>query len=334
MAAEIGVVLAQVGTPESADVAAVRRYLRAFLSDVRMIDLPRWRWWPVLHGAVLPIRPRRVLAHYRRIWTDAGSPLLVTMRSVVAGVQLRLGPRFVVAPGLAYGGPSIGEALAGFAAAGISRVVVLPMFPQFSTSTTAAVYDEVMFQALGRPDRGRLPVKSYAPSLRFVPPFFDDPAYVAVLASSVRRQLATGPEPDRFVFSYHGLPRRFVDEGDPYVEHCEATTRLLIDTLGLPEERCEIAYQSRFGREEWTGPSLQERLPGLAAEGVRRPAIVGPGFTVDCLETLHELDIEGRELFAAGGGDPTGFRVLACLNDDPVWLDYLAATLRSNSAGW
>ncbi|OJX68403.1 MAG: ferrochelatase [Micrococcales bacterium 73-13] len=334
MSARIGVILGQVGTPRSLDRAEVRRYLKEFLSDDRIIDLPRWRWMPVLHGAVLPTRPKMVGHHFAEIWTEQGSPLLVLSEAQRAGIQQRLGERYRVELGMAYSEPSMARAVARLEEAGIRRIVVLPLFPQYSNSTTASVYDEVMFHALGRSRRKGLPVKKYSPTLRFIHPFHDDPAYIAVLAASVRRQLEAGPEPDRIILSYHGLPRRFDDEGDPYRSQCEETTRLLAEALGWTEGSYEMAYQSRFGRTEWIKPYLQPRLGELHAEGVERPAIISPGFTTDCLETLHELGVEGRELFADGGGDPAGYRAVACLNDEPAWLDYAAGLIARNADGW
>lgn len=334
MSAEIGVILGQVGTPQSLERSEVRRYLKEFLSDERIIDLPRWRWMPLLHGAVLPTRPRMVGHHFAEIWTEQGSPLLVLSQAQREGIQERLGDRYRVELGMAYSEPSMAGAVTRLEQAGIRKIVTLPLFPQYSNSTTASVYDEVMFHALGRSTRRGLPKKKYSPTLRFIHPFYDDPAYITVLAASVRRQLAEGPAPDRIILSYHGLPRRFDDEGDPYKGQCEETTRLLAEALGWPAGSYEMAYQSRFGRTEWIKPYLQPRLGELHREGIERPVIISPGFTTDCLETLHELRIEGRELFEEGGGDPQGYRTLACLNDEPAWLDYAAGLIARNADDW
>lgn len=332
--AEIGVILGQVGTPQSTSRGEVRRYLKEFLSDQRIIDLPGWRWKPILHGVVLPRRPKEVGHFFSEIWTEQGSPLQVISEAQREGIQRRLGTRFRVELGMAYSEPSIGGAVARLEAAGIRKIVVLPMFPQFSTSTTASIYDEVMFHALGRARRRGLPQKKFSPTLRFVHPYYNDPDYVAVLADSIRRGLAEGPEPDRLVISFHGLPKRFIEEGDPYQEQVHETVRLLAAALDLADGDYELGYQSRFGRTEWIKPYLQPRLEELHGAGIERPVIVSPGFTADCLETLHELGIQGRELYEKGGGEGANYRTIGCLNDDAAWLDYAANLISRNADGW
>lgn len=332
--AQIGVILGQVGTPQNLARSEVRRYLKEFLSDQRIIDLPAWRWQPILRGAILPVRPGPVGHHFGEIWTEQGSPLQVISDAQRDGIQRRLGEGYRVELGMAYSEPSIGGAVARLEAAGIRKIVVLPMFPQYSNSTTASIYDAVMFHALGRGKRKGLPVKKFAPTLRFIHPYYDDPDYIAVLADSVRRQLAEGDAPDKLLVSFHGLPKRFVEEGDPYQSQVHETVRLLTEALGLAPEQWELGYQSRFGRTEWIKPYLQPRLEELHGDGVEKPVIVSPGFTADCLETLHELGIQGRELFEKGGGDGAQYRTISCLNDDPAWLDYAAGLIRKNAGGW
>jgi len=335
MSAEIGVVLGQVGSPLSTEVKEIRRYLRHFLSDDRVIDLPRARWLPILHGAVLPFRPRSVSKHFEEIWTEEGSPLLRTSIAQRDGIQDRLGERFRVELGMAYSEPGIAQAVRKLEAEGLRKIITLPLFPQYSNSTTASIYDAVIFETLGRSRRKGLPTKKYSPTLRFVHPYFDDPEYVTVLAANVRRQLDALPHtPDRIILSFHGLPKRFVEEGDPYIDQCHITGALLSRELGWTEDDFEIAFQSRFGRTEWVKPYLQPRLEELHEAGIKAPAIVSPGFTTDCLETLHELGIAGRELFVDGGGDADSYRTLSCLNDDPAWLDYAASLIRKNAVGW
>ncbi len=331
---EIGVILGQVGTPQSLDRAEIRRYLKEFLSDDRVIDLPRWRWMPILHGAVLPVRPGRIGGHYSEIWTEQGSPLQVISNAQRDGLQERLGPRFQVELGMAYSQPSIEGAVSRLEGLGIRKIVVLPMFPQYSNSTTASIYDAVSFHALGRPRKTGLPAKKFSPTLRFIHPYFDDPKYLQVLAANISAQVSRLPNPDHFIFSFHGLPKRFIDEGDPYKAQVEKTVDLLAAELGLSKGSYELGFQSRFGRTEWIRPYLQPRLEELSASGVERPVVISPGFTTDCLETLHELGIEGRELFEKGGGEAANYHTIGCLNDDPAWLDYAAGLISNNAVGW
>ncbi len=332
---KIGVILAQVGTPEAPTKQALKPYLRNFLGDERIIDSPRWWWKPLLHGVILQRRPAAVAKHFEEIWTDKGSPLLITSEKQVRGVQKRLGSRFVVKLGFAYAEPSMNTAMRELHEAGITRIIVLPMFPQYSTTTTASVYDEIMFYALGREKRRGAPIKKYSPALRFVDPFYNDPQYIDVLASSIKQQMKKlAHQPDKILLSYHGIPLSYVTEGDPYPEHCNETTRLIAKKLGWKKDEYKQTYQSRFGRAEWLQPYTQVELPELHGQGVKRPLIIAPAFTTDCLETIHELGIEGAELYAEGGGEEKNLMTLKCLNDDPAFLDYLAQKVESHAGGW
>lgn len=332
---KIGVILAQVGTPDAPTKQALKPYLRAFLSDERIIDSPRWMWLPILHGIVLQRRPVKVAKHFEEIWTDEGSPLLTTSLAQVNGVQKRLGSKFVVKLGFAYAEPGMNTAMQELHEAGITRIITVPMFPQYSTTTTASVYDEIMHHALGRQKRRGKPIKKYSPALRFVEPFYDDPDYIDVLASNIKQQMKKlARTPDKVLLSFHGIPKSYVDEGDPYPEHCETTTRLLVKKLGWKKDQYKMTYQSRFGRAEWLQPYTQIELPELASQGVACPLIIAPGFTTDCLETIHELGIEGAELYAEGGGTEKNLTTLKCLNDDPKFLDYLAQKVSAHAGGW
>ncbi|MGB4762270.1 MAG: ferrochelatase [Candidatus Saccharimonas sp.] len=332
---KIGVILAQVGTPEAPTKEALYPYLRNFLSDERIIDAPRWWWLPLLHGVILRSRPKKIAKHYADIWTKKGSPLLDLSRAQVRGVQKRLGSRYKVVLGFAYVEPSMNSAMKELEEAGISRIVILPLFPQYSTTTTASVYDEIMFHALGRQKRKGKPVKKYSPALRFTPPFYDDPEYMKVLATNLKKQISKlKQKPTRIMISYHGIPKSYVDEGDPYPVQCEETTRLLASAMKWKTDYYMQTYQSRFGRAEWLQPYTQVELPRWVAEGVERPYIISPGFTTDCLETIHELGIEAEELIEEAGGDPSVLGRANCLNDDPAWLDYMAELIRRNANGW
>lgn len=332
---KIGVVLAQVGTPEAPTKQALRPYLKNFLSDERIIDMPRWYWLPILHGIILNRRPAKIARHYKDIWTKKGSPLLVYSQTQVAGVQRRLGNKFKVVLGFAYAEPSMNSAMKELHDEGITRIVVLPLFPQYSTTTTASIYDEIMFYALGREKRRGKPTKKYSPALRFVAPYYNDPRYIKVLAGNLKKQLAAlRHRPDKIMISYHGIPKSYVDEGDPYPLHCQETTRLLQKAMGWKKDEFVMTYQSRFGRAEWLQPYTQIELPGFVQKGIKRPYIISPGFTTDCLETIHELGIEAEELYEAAGGKPKNLKRANCLNDDPQWLDYMATLIKANAYGW
>jgi protoporphyrin/coproporphyrin ferrochelatase len=319
----IGVILGQVGTPEAPTPRAVGRYLSKFLSDRRVVDYPAWLWQPLLRGVIVPLRSRRSAKLYQRIWTPAGSPLLVESEKQRASLQSALGDGYRVVLGMAYAGPSFDRAVDDLLAAGISTVVVLPMFPQYSSATTASVYDAVFAAATDRAGRARV----FVPSLTCVPPYFTNPHYI----NALRRRITSAIDearPDHFVLTFHGLPERYITSGDPYRAHCEQTVAALAGAMSWGDRDYTVAYQSRFGPERWIGPSTAETLKGLHARGIRRPLVVAPGFTTDCLETLDELGHEGRDEFASGGGDPANYRLCPCLNDLAGWIDTMAALVR------
>ncbi len=329
----IGVLIAQLGTPEAPTAKALRPYLRQFLSDRRVIDLNPLNWWPILYLVVLTRRPARSARLYRRIWTEDGSPLLVHSRAQEKGVQARLGNGYRVVLGMRYGQPSIDAAMARFAAEGIERIVVLPMFPQFSCATTGSVYDAVTRAAFGRRctlffDRRRL-----MPTLRFVPPYFEHPDYIDSLRVIVEEQVQTlGRVPDRYLITFHGIPLRYVEEGDPYRDHCVRTAKLLAEALGLQAHQWVQCFQSRFGKEEWLQPYTEDILAELPAQGVKTLLATIPGFTADCLETLDEIGNEGEKIFCEAGGQQLS--LAPCLNDHPRWLDAMASIVRSEASGW
>ena len=328
----IGVLVAQLGTPAAPTATALRPYLKQFLSDPRVIDLARWKWLPVLHLLVLTRRPGRSAALYRNVWTDQGSPLLLHSRAQEKGLQQRLGDRYRVVLGMRYGEPSIGRALREMEAEEVERIVVLPMFPQFSASTTGSVYDAVTRAAFGRSGPFLFDCRRTMPALRFVPPYFDDPGYIDSLRTVVVDDLDRMEDPpERFLITFHGIPERYVEEGDPYRRQCEATADLLAEVLGLSCERWHLGFQSRFGREEWLQPYTEDVLKQLGREGGRL-GVVAPGFTADCLETLDELGREGDEVFRAAGGDC--LHLFPCLNSHPRWLDAMASLVRRESSGW
>ncbi|WP_187355119.1 ferrochelatase [Paenibacillus tengchongensis] len=331
----VGVILAQIGTPAAPDAKAVRPYLRRFLSDRRIIDYPPLLWQPLLRGVILRVRPRRSARLYEQIWLPEGSPLLHHSRAQQAGLQKLLGGQFQVELGLAYSEPDMSAAMNRLEAAGVTRIVVVPLFPQYSSTTTASVYDAASFAALGRRS-ARGPVsKRFVPALRFVDAYHREQGYIAAMKAHLLRCLdGLDAEPDHIVLSYHGIPRRYAETGDPYPVQCEETSRLLAEAMGWEEGRWSMAYQSRFGREEWIGPSTENVLKELAGRGIRRPLIFSPGLVTDCLETLHELAVEGGEHFAAGGGTAAALHAAPCLNACAEWLAFLAGLVRTNAQGW
>ncbi len=328
---QIGVLVAQLGTPDAPTARAVRPYLKQFLSDRRVVDYPPLLWQIILRGIILRVRPRKSARLYRRIWLDEGPPLLIHSQRQAAGLQERLGAQFRVALGMVYGNPGLAHTLAGLEAQGIDRILVFPMYPQYSSTTTASVYDVVFRAAAGRP-RAR---KRFVPTLRFVPPYYDEPGYIAALADQTRQDLARWDHaPDRFIFSFHGIPQRYIRTGDPYPEHCRVTARLLAEALGLADAQWQVAFQSRFGPEKWLQPYTDEVLERLHSAGVERVMVVTPSFVADCLESLDDLGNEGREQFVAGGGRAEHYRLAPCLNDNAAWLDAMAALVRRETAGW
>lgn len=325
---KIGILLAQLGTPEAPNPADVRRYLAQFLSDPRVVDLNPLLWRPILHGVILRRRPAQSAALYRKIWTPEGSPLLVVSRAQAAGLEAALarrgGAEFRAEVAMRYGEPSTGGAIERLARWGAERILLFPMYPQYAAPTTASTYDEVFRE---------LPKRRFVPALRVVPPYYDHPAYIAALAASVRDALATAaPPPERIVVSFHGIPQRYADLGDPYPFQCDATARALAAAMEWREGDWILTYQSRFGREPWLHPYTDETLMQLGRDGVRRIAVLAPGFTADCLETVDEIGNLGREQFESTGGE-TLIRV-PCLNDAPRWIEAMTEIAVNELKGW
>jgi ferrochelatase len=331
----VGILIAQLGTPDAPTSQDLRPYLKQFLSDRRVIDYSPLIWQPILRGIILNTRPRRSARLYKRIWLDEGSPLLVYSQKQVEGLQARLGDQYRVILGMRYGNPSIERAMAEFEAEGIDRILVVPMFPQFSCTTTASIYDAVYRAAAGR----RCPLfherKRFVPTLRFVESYFDHPEYIAAMRAHLQERISQLEEaPDKFVITFHGIPKRYIDTGDPYRQQCERTAFLLAQAMGWHAEEWVLCFQSRFGPEKWLEPYTDKTLEELTAQGVKRPFVFSPGFVTDCLETLDELGNEGREQFSEGGGSPQNYVLAPCLNGHPAWLDALAGIIKTNALGW
>jgi ferrochelatase len=319
-----GVLLVQLGTPDAPTAKALRRYLRQFLSDPRVIEVPRLRWWFILNCFILPFRPSRSAAKYRNIWdAKTGSPLLHYTRRQTEELQRQL-PDLPVTLGMQVGNPSVASAVRGLIAQGVDRLIVVPMYPQYSATTTASATD-VLFQALMQERR--------VPALRIVPPYYDHPAYLDAITTIIHEDLARlSWQPDHFLISFHGIPIRYAKNGDPYTTHVKRTTAALIQRLGWPRAQWSQSFQSLFGREEWLKPYTEERLRQLAQQGVRRVFVMTPGFTCDCLETLDEIGREARATFQHAGGE--ALHLCPCLNDHPAWIRALRTLVLEEGQGW
>ncbi|WMT42582.1 ferrochelatase [Paenibacillus sp. D2_2] len=331
----VGVILSQIGTPLEPTAQSVRPYLRKFLSDRRIIDYSPWLWQPLLRGIILRTRPRKSAKLYREIWQKEGSPLLIHSLAQQSGLQSRLGAEFQVELALAYSEPSMEQAMTSLESAGITRIIIVPLFPQYSSTTSASVYDQACFAALGRRSISGPVSKRYIPALRFMDAYYREPGYISAMQSHLYCYLESmNATPDYYVLSFHGIPKRYIDTGDPYPQQCMETAKLLAEAMGWDSDRYEVTFQSRFGPEEWVGPATDQVLGQLAERGIKKPLIFSPGLVTDCLETLHELAIEGREQFADGGGDAQQFNAAPCLNDHAQWLDFLSQQVQKNALGW
>jgi ferrochelatase len=319
-AGKVGVLLINLGTPDAPEVRAVRRYLAEFLSDPRVIEIPRFAWKPILHGIILRTRPRKSAEAYNQIWTNEGSPLRVIAHRQAEALRKRL-PDASVHYAMRYGNPGIAAAIGNMAGEGCTRILAAPLYPQYCAATTATANDAV-FAALA--------AMRTQPALRTLPPYYDDPLYIEALAKNFARQLAALDfAPDRLLLSFHGMPVRTLELGDPYHCHCRKTARLLGEALG---REVDVAFQSKFGRAKWLEPATDATLADYAKHGVKRLAVAAPGFSADCIETLEELGIRGRQTFEQAGGER--FALLDCLNDSVEGIDMLTRLVARELAGW
>lgn len=322
----LGILIANLGTPDAPTPSAVRRFLAEFLWDPRVVESPRWVWWLALHGVILRIRPAKSAHAYRQIWTQAGSPLLLNSRALTAGVRETLSRDLdaVVALGMSYGSPSIASALAELRRQGARRLLVLPLYPQYSATTTASVFDRVTRE---------LQQWRWIPELRFINGWHDDPAYIDAISDSIRAhwKQQTYNQP-HLLFSFHGTPRRYLLAGDPY--HCQSqkTARLIAARLGLAADDWSVSFQSQVGREEWLRPYTDEWLIQFARQGGKRVTVVCPGFATDCLETLEEIELRNRTPFLENGGE--SYDYVPALNASPAHVALLSALIRRHASGW
>ena len=320
---KIGVLVTNLGTPAAATASALRPYLKQFLSDPRVVELPRVLWWLVLNLIILRLRPRRSARAYAKVWTDQGSPLLVHTRAQAAalaeGLAREYGDELVLEYGFRYGEPSIATALQSLIDRGARKLLVLPLYPQYSGTTGGSTFDALAAD---------LTARRWVPDVRLVTHYHDHPGYIAALAGSIRHHWQERGRADKLIISYHGIPERYRDDGDPYYCQCLKTTRLLAGELGLTEADYSLCFQSRFGYAEWVKPYTDVVLEELAQAGVRSVQVVCPGFAADCLETLEEIAIRYRGLFEAAGGER--FEYIPALNSEPAHIDFLQQLVREN----
>ena len=306
-----GILLVNLGTPDAPTASAVKRYLRQFLSDKRVVDTSPLLWWPLLRGVILPLRSPRVAKLYQSIWMEEGSPLLVYSRRQQQALPARLHDMPVVL-GMSYGKPSLDSAVDGLIESGVTNIIVLPLYPQFSCSTVAAVWDELA-RILTRYRR--------VPGINFIRDYADHPAYINALAGTVRQSFAQHGEPDLLLMSYHGIPQRYADEGDDYPQRCRDTTRELVGALEIDPEKTMMTFQSRFGREPWLTPYTDETLKMLPQKGIKHIQVMCPGFAADCLETLEEIAEQNREIFLEAGGEK--YEYIPALNDGAAHIEMM-----------
>ncbi|MEX8498453.1 ferrochelatase [Leptothrix ochracea] len=323
--ARVGVLLVNLGTPEAPTPAALRRYLGEFLSDTRVVEIPRLIWWPILHGIILRVRPKKSAAKYASVWTPQGSPLAswTAKQSELLKEHLGLPAGSVVRHAMRYGQPSVGSQLDALKAEGCDRILILPLYPQYSATTSASVFDAVYAWA-GKVRR--------VPELRFINRYGMDADYINALALKIEAHWQQHGRADKLVMSFHGVPERTLHLGDPYHCECHQTARRLAERLGLAAQDWQLTFQSRFGKAKWLEPYTEPTLQALAKQGVPSVQVVCPGFVADCLETLEEVAMECRTAFLTAGGQR--FEYIPCLNDDPAWIGTLAKLVSQHTQGW
>jgi len=324
---KLGILLVNLGSPDAPTPSAVRRYLAQFLSDPRVIEANRFLWWFALHGIILRIRPSRAAKAYKKVWTDNGSPLVHISKLQTRAIQKTLEARFrghVIADlAMTYGNPSIESGLEGLRKAGARRLLILPLYPQYSATTTGAVFDEVTRVLQGW---------RWLPDLRMINHYHDHPEYIEALANSIKKQWQENDRGELLLFSFHGIPVRYINNGDPYFCHCQKTARLVADKLALNPSEWKVVFQSRFGREPWLEPYCSVTLQELPKSGIKSVDVVCPGFAADCLETLEEIQLENKTLFIEAGGET--FNYIPCLNDSKEHIDALCEVLTAHMFGW
>jgi len=319
-----GILLCNLGTPDAPRPAELRRYLKEFLSDPRVVEIPRLLWWMILNLIILRIRPRRSAKLYQSVWTEAGSPLMLYSQGQVKAVKERLAEKYGEIPvvlGMRYGNPSMASAIKELTDQNVRDIIVLPLYPQYAGATTGSTFDAIAktFTQL-----------RWVPELQFINGYHKSEGYLEAICSSIRHHIEQHGQPDRLVFSYHGTPERYLKNGDPYHCFCHQTTRLVKEKMGLDETQVMTTFQSRFGREPWLQPYTDKTLEQLPEDGIKHVAVICPGFSSDCLETIEEINMEGRESFIESGGEQ--FHYIPCLNDEPAHIDALVSILEKRLA--
>ncbi len=321
-----GVLITNLGTPDAPDAKSLRVYLNQFLSDPRVIEIPKFLWQIILKGIILQVRPRKSAANYKKIWSDNGSPLLDISNKQLLGIKKIFSskyPNIEFALGMRYGNPSIESALKDLQSRQVRRLLVLPLYPQYCAATTGSTFDEVT---------SILQKWRWVPELRFINQYFEEDEYLDALVSSIENFWQKNNKPQKIVFSYHGIPKRYLTNGDPYHCFCLKTTRLVKEKMRLNDDEIITTFQSRFGREEWLKPYTAETLKELPGKGIKNIHIISPGFSADCLETLEELEEENKEYFIEAGGDQYGY--IPCLNDDEKHLNFISNLVLKHTQGW
>lgn len=320
---KIGVLLMNLGTPDAPTAEAVKPYLKQFLSDLRVVELPKLAWQPILRGIILPFRSKNSAHGYEKVWLNEGSPLAVFTQRQCEGLRARLPDDVFVEYAMTYNKPSVANTIAKMKANGVGRLLVIPLYPQYAASSAGAALDKIFLELLQQ--RNQM-------SVRTVSRFYDNAGYVKAVAAQIRAFRQKHGAGDKLMFSFHGIPQFHHDKGDPYPNECRTTAKLVAQELGLSEEQYIVSFQSQFGKGKWISPSTQDLFDTLPKQGVRKLDVVCAGFMADCLETMEEIAIAGREQFHAAGGEQ--FQYIPCLNDNPDWLDALAELAKDNLQGW
>ncbi|MGB0937373.1 MAG: ferrochelatase [Colwellia sp.] len=324
---KIGVLITNLGTPDAPQKKDLKRYLREFLSDPRVVEIPRLLWWMILNLVILNIRPRRSAKAYRTVWTERGSPLLFHTEDQANALRIKLkktyGEDIVVNFAMRYGSPSVDSVIDEMLQQGVRKLLVLPLYPQYCASTTASTFDAVA---------ASLATKRLIPELRFINHYHDFPGYIQAVADKIRQHWEINGRADKLIFTYHGIPKRYLLNGDPYHCECYKTSRLLAENLGLNEEEYLVTFQSRFGREEWLQPYTDKTLIALAEQGVKSVQLVCPGFSADCLETIEEIEVENRDYFLEAGG--SRYEYIKALNAESSHIDMMEKLLEQHLHGW